>query len=141
MQDIPILWARIESLADPGVICVSSTAYDQFKSKINIEYEYLGEYEVQHIKEPVRIYKIQKEKSEMKITTENKASSSSGKSSIAVLPFLNLSSDPEQEYFVDGLTEEILNSLIQIPDLTVIARTSSFSFKGTNNRGFSIGRN
>jgi hypothetical protein len=57
-----------------------------------------------------------------------------GPKSIALLPFVNLSSDPEQEYFVDGLSEEILNSLCQIPDLNVIARTSSFSFKGTNKK-------
>jgi adenylate cyclase len=168
--------ARIESLADPGGICISRTAYDQVKSKINIDYEYLGEYEVKNIKEPVRVYRIrmepeastaiEKEKKPKLMTWQWAALSLvaifilgavayividkfclepraietkqvpsvseavKAKKTIAVLPFENLSSDPEQVYFVNGLSEEILNSLAQIPDLIVIARTSSFSFKG-----------
>jgi adenylate cyclase len=134
--------ARIESLADAGGICLSRSAYDQVKGKISIQYDYLGKHEVKNIDEPVRVYKVlmdsmpddilQKEKSKETVSTKKKTSGFSDKPSIAVLPFVNLSSDPEQEYFVDGLSEEILNSLAHIPDLTVIARTSSFSFKGTN---------
>ena len=170
--------ARIESLADPGGICISRTAYDQVKSKINIDYEYLGEYEVKNIKEPVRVYRIRMEpegsgvivkKKKVRLMTWQRVALSvvaiiilgamayividkfylepraietkqvptmseavNVKKTIAVLPFENLSSDPEQVYFVDGLSEEILNSLAQIPDLTIIARTSSFSFKNAN---------
>jgi len=161
--------ARIESLADPGGICISRTAYDQVKSKINIDYEYLGEYEVKNIKEPVRVYRIRmkpeaataivKEKKAMLMTWQRIALSivvifvlaavaiwyfsfrqpvisdiEEAPKTIAVLPFVDLSPDKDQEYFVDGLSEEILNSLTQIPDLTVIARTSSFSFKGTKKK-------
>ena len=132
--------ARIESLADPGGICLSRSAYDQVKRKIDIKYDYLGEHGVKNIDEPVRVYKVtmdsipddilQKEISKRLTLGKTKTSTFSEKHSIAVLPFADLSPEKDQEYFVDGLTEEILNSLAQIKDLTVIAKTSSFSFKG-----------
>jgi len=134
--------ARIESLADPGGIFISRTAYDQVKRKIDMKYDYMGEQQVKNIYEPVRVYKVlmesisddvmQENRSQELTSEERKAYPLSEKSSIAVLPFANISPEKDQEYFVDGLSEEILNSLVQIPDLTVIARTSSFSFKGTN---------
>jgi len=120
--------SRIESLADPGGICISRTAYDQVKSKIDIDFEYLGEYEVKNIKDPVRVYKINNKKSEMKKAAES--SSQREKPSIVVLPFANISGDPEQEYFSDGMTEEIINALANVEGLKVISRTSSFFFQG-----------
>ena len=123
--------ARIESLADPGGICLSRTAYDQVRKKLKHEYEYLGEYEVKNIDEPVRIYRIQMEpETNTTIVKEKKASALSDKPSIVVLPFVNISNDPEQEYFSDGMTEEIINAIANVEGLKVISRTSSFFFKG-----------
>ncbi|MFC1840725.1 adenylate/guanylate cyclase domain-containing protein [Thermodesulfobacteriota bacterium] len=160
--------ARIESLADAGGICLSRSAYDQVKTKIKIDYEYLGEYEVKNIKEPVRVYRIRIEpETTTPIVKEDKGSSKTWRKAflavvaililgavgiwyfsfrqapvvsdvkeapktIAVLPFLNLSSDPEQEYFSDGLADELINKLAQVKDLQVTARTSSFYFKDKN---------
>ena len=128
--------ARIESLADSGGICVSRTAYDQVKSKIAIDYEYLGEYEVKNIKEPVRVYKVLMGLEAIgKIIGERRRSeviSRKKNIAIAVLPFDNLSSEKDQEYFVDGLTEEILNYISKISDLHVTSKTSSFAFKNTH---------
>jgi TolB-like protein len=117
-------------LADPGGICISRTAYDQVKKKLNIDYKYLGEYEVKNIDEPVRVYRIQMEPEAVTRKAPVISAVEKAPKTIAVIPFVNLSPDPDQEYFVDGLTEELLNSLTKIPDLLVTARTSSFSFKG-----------
>jgi len=123
--------ARIESLADPGGICLSRTAYDQVKRKLKYEYEYLGEYEVKNIDEPVRVYRVQMEpEAETEIVRQKKASTLSDKPSVVVLPFINISGDPEQEYFSDGMTEELINALANVERLKVISRTSSFFFKG-----------
>ena len=134
--------ARIESLAEAGGICLSRSAYDQVKRKIDIKYDYLGEHEVKNIDDPVRIYRvlmdsipdnfIQKKRPKGLGSLEEKSSPMLGKPSIAVLPFLDLSPESDQGYFVDGLSEEILNGLAQIADLSVTGRTSSFSFKDSN---------
>jgi adenylate cyclase len=126
--------ARIESLADPGGICISRTAYDQVKNKINIDYEYLGDYEVKNISEPVQVYRIRMEPEAVTPKAPNAKDVEEAPKTIAILPFINMSSDPEQEYFADGLSEELINSITKIPDLLVTARTSSFSFKGTNKK-------
>ncbi len=131
--------ARIESLADSGGICISRPVYDQVKRKIDVQYDYMGEHQVKNLDEPVRIYKILMEKDagkrETKDTSFEKASFARmahplpEKPSIAVIPFDNLSGDAEQEYFCDGLTEEIITGLSKNPELFVIGRNSSFSYK------------
>jgi adenylate cyclase len=121
--------ARIESLADAGGICVSRSTYDQIKNKLELSIEYLGEHEVKNIKEPVRVYKILMD-SDSTTPLVDEPLELPDKPSIAVLPFANMSGDPSQEYFSDGLTEQIINGICKISNLFVIARNSSFAYKG-----------
>ena len=120
--------ARIEGLAEGGGICISGTAFDQVESKIGLEFEYLGEQAVKNIKKPVRVYRVKMESSisDFGMSVELPLPD---KPSIAVLPFVNMSGDPEQEYFSDGITEEIITGISKVPHLFVIARTSTFTYK------------
>ena len=122
--------ARIEGLTEGGGICISRNVYDQVKNKLSLEYEYLGEHTVKNIADPVSVYRILTEPQVAgpKIT---KGFELPDKPSIAVLPFVNMSGDPEQEYFSDGISEEIITGLSKIPQMFVIARNSSFTYKGT----------
>jgi adenylate cyclase len=131
--------ARIEGLAEAGGICVSRNVYDQVKNKLNYEYDYLGEQTVKNISEPVRVYrvKVEGEISDVEITRELPLPD---KPSIAVLPLVNMSDDPEQEYFSDDLSEDIITALSQIPDMFVIARNSSFTYKGKPVNVIQVGR-
>jgi len=123
--------ARLESLADAGGICISRSAYDQVKRKLNLQYEYLGEQQVKNIDEPVRVYKVSMEtEAKETIAEENPPVQIQDKPSIAVLPFVNMSGDPEQEYFSDGVTEDIITALSKIRWFLVSARNSTFSYKG-----------
>ena len=168
--------ARIEGLADPGGICISRTAYDQIKNKLELGYEYLGEHSVKNIAEPVRVYRVLAEPEaagkvigekrflgrfsrktamatiiilvivaggligwNLYLQCSKKVEPASldkmtyplpDKPSIAVLAFDNLSGDTEQEYFSDGLTEEIITALSKSTQIFVIARNSSFTYKG-----------
>jgi len=121
--------ARIEGIADPGGVCISRNAYDHVNDKLELEYEYLGEYEVKNIKEPVRVYKVLLESLSPQSFVEEPLELPD-KPSIAVLPFDNMSGNADQEYFSDGLTEQIINGLCKVSHLFVIARNSSFAFKG-----------
>jgi len=121
--------SRIEGLADAGGICVSSSTYDQVKNKLKLSYMYLGEHAVKNIKEPVRVHRVLLE-SDLPSPLVDGALELPDKPSIAVLPFVNMSGDPGQEYFSDGLTEQIINGLCKVKDLFVIARNSSFAYKG-----------
>ncbi len=169
--------ARIQTLAEPGGICLSRTAYDQVKSKLNFGYEYIGEHNLKNISEPVRVYRVLTgTKTAGKVIGEKRylgniarktalavivilflaAAGSIGyimysrlsskteqapidrlayslpdKSTIAVLPFVNLSGSKDQDYFSDGLTEEIIAGLSRHPDLLITARNSSSYYKGT----------
>ncbi|UCD79161.1 MAG: tetratricopeptide repeat protein [Desulfobacterales bacterium] len=168
--------ARIEGLAEPGKVCISRTAYDHIKNKLELGYEYLGEHYVKNIADPVRVYRVLMEPKDVgKVIGEKRflgrisrkaalaaiialvlvaigligwnlylhqARSIEPASlekmayplpeipSIAVLAFDNLSGDPEKEYFSDGITEEIITALSRTPKIFVIARNSTFTYKG-----------
>ena len=169
--------ARLESLADAGGICISGTAFDQVRNKVDLGYKYLGEQTVKNIAIPVRVYKVLMAPEEAgKVTGEKKVQPRKwqmpvsilvailivvaavvviwrlylhptrppvevaskekmafplpDKPSIAVLPFVNMSEDPKQEFFSDGMTEEIITTLSKSPYLFVIARNSTFTYKG-----------
>ena len=168
--------ARLESLSEAGGICISGTAFDHVRNKLDLGYEYLGEQTVKNIALPVRVYKVLMEpEAAGKLIGEKKAKPRQwqrtaliavtilivitaavaiwklyikpppptevaskekmvyplpDKPSIAVLPFSNMSEDPKQEYFSDGITEEIITALSKVPRLFVIARNSTFTYKG-----------
>ena len=168
--------ARIESLADPGGICISRGVYDQVKKKVSQGFEYLGEHAVKNISEPVRIYRVllapeyegrfigepaakttrfkmpaafaiamilvasvallwmfyPRPPSKSPTTEVQTALPLLDKATIAVLPFDNMSDDPEQGYFGDGISEDLITDLSKIPDLLVISRLSSFTYKNKN---------
>jgi len=121
--------SRIEGLAEPGGVCLSKSAYDQIKKKLDFGFEYMGEHPVKNISEPVSVYKVLVDSERSRPLVEEKLELPD-KPSIAVLPFVNMSRDPDQEYFSDGLTEQIINGLCKVKDLFVIARNSSFAYKG-----------
>jgi adenylate cyclase len=118
--------ARIEGLADAGGICVSGTVYDQIESKLPFPLEYLGEKSVKNIKTPVRVYRLLMGAPS---DTSTRVLVLPDKPSVAVLPFVNMSGDPEQEYFSDGITEDLITDLSKMPGLFVIARNSVFTYK------------
>ncbi len=169
--------ARLESLAEPGGICISGSAFEQIENKLPLKYEYLGDHQVKNISKPIRVYKahIEQEGASAPAPEEKRPprkalsravlaglalglivgaavfylivfrpwapkmeGASKGmmafplpdKPSIAVLPFANLSGDPKQEFFSDGITEDIITALSKIPKLFVIARNSTFIYKG-----------
>lgn len=117
--------ARLESRAEPGGICVSYSVYEQAAKKIECLFEELGERHLKNIEAPVRAYFVRPAAPE-----STPAAIASQRPSIAVLPFDNISGDPAQEYFSDGITEDISTELSRFRELIVIARNSSFTFKG-----------
>lgn len=117
--------ARLEGLAEPGGICVSGRVQEDVNGKLDIAFEDAGEQALKNIARPVRVYRVRTEKAAVKAS-----SALPDKPSIAVLPFQNMSGDPEQEYFADGLAEDIITSLSKVPKLFVIARNSTFTYKG-----------
>ncbi len=171
--------ARLESLSQPGGICISGTAYDQVKNKLTLGYAYHGKQTVKNVSEPIRVYRVLMEPKALstmsrckrvglnywrrihpvfkilialvaaanvvwqfyphlrpsrspveKVSKEKMALSLPDKPSIAVLPFVNMSGDPKQEFFSDGITEDIITALSKLPMLFVIARNSTFTYKG-----------
>ena len=139
--------ARLESLAEPGGICISGSAYEQIENKLPLRYGYLGEHEVKNIVKPVRVYKAQIEpevspsRPPLEETSKEKmAFPLPDKPSIAVLPFINMSGDPEQEYFSDGIAEDIITALSRLRWFFVIARNSTFTYKGKAVHVKQIGR-
>jgi len=123
--------ARLEGLAEPGGICLSGDAYRHTKGKIEAEFEDMGERELKNVAEPVRVYRYAIERpNNSRSSSKAKAPPSLGKPSVAVLPFTNMSGDPEQEYFADGITEDLITYLSRFRELLVIGRNSSFHYKG-----------
>jgi len=131
--------ARIEGLADPGGICISRNVFDQVKAKLALEYEYMGAQAVKNISEPVRVYRVKIEP-DINVPNMIKSVVLPDKPSIAVLPFVNMSGDPEQEYFSDGITEDLITDLSRISGLLVIARNSVFIYKGKAAKIEQVGR-
>jgi TolB-like protein/class 3 adenylate cyclase len=143
--------ARLEGLAEPGMICVSAIVQGQVEGRLDCTFEDLGEQALKNIARPVRVYKvgpISPLPNPPPPAGEGSASARVGtpalplpdKPSIAVLPFQNLSGDPEQEYFADGMVEEIITALSRIRWLFVIARNSGFSYKGQSPDVKRVGR-
>ncbi len=124
--------ARIEALADAGGVFVSNTVYDQVRDRLPFVFEDLGEQQVKNIARPIRVYRVQQPAFAAAISSAPSTPPLAlpDKPSIAVLPFQNMSGDPDQEYFVDGMVEEIITALSRIRWLFVIARNSSFMYKG-----------
>jgi TolB-like protein/class 3 adenylate cyclase len=127
--------ARLEALAEPGGICVSRVVRDQVRDKLDFSFEDMGERQVKNIARPVRVHRVvlgeRPSFCEPPMRKSTKPSLAlPDKPSIAVLPFQNMSGDPEQEYFSDGMVEEIITALSHIRWLFVIARNSTFTYKG-----------
>src|ERR1700756_808357 len=123
--------ARLEALAEPGGICLSAAAHEQVRDRLDLAFDDLGEQQVKNIARPVRTYGVA-------LGASSRAALPAGvplplpdnKPSLAVLPFQNLTGDAEQEYFVDGMVEEITTAIARLPWLFVIARNSAFTYKG-----------
>ncbi len=144
--------ARLEGLAEPGGICVSGTVFDHVKGKVDTTFEDLGAQRVKNIPEPVSTYRVRLDIAQPPNTTEAAEISSDAEvrrddepgdsdgieidlslpdnPSIAVLPFANMSADPEQEFFSDGIAEDIITALSKIGSLLVVSRNSTFTYKG-----------
>jgi adenylate cyclase len=124
--------SRIESLGIPGTILISDKLNFAVKNHNSVSTKSLGYFEFRNIKEPVEVYCIINQGIKIPERSALKGKMKERKKSVAVLPFINMSADPENEYFSDGIAEEILNALVRVEGLQVTARTSSFFFKGKN---------
>jgi len=120
--------SRLEGIAKPGGICISGDVYNQVRNRILAEYEDMGPQEVKNVAQPIQAYAVWFENM-VQAGEESGENKPAEKPSIAVLPFNNMSNDPDQEYFSDGMSEDLITDLSKIPDLYVAARNSSFSFK------------
>ena len=121
--------ARLEGLAEPGGICISARVQEDVAGRLDLAFEDMGEQALKNITRPVRVYRVRDTGAALK-SLSVPALPLPDKPSIAVLPFANMSGDPEQEYFADGMVEEIITALSRIRWLFVIARNSSFTYKG-----------
>jgi TolB-like protein/tetratricopeptide (TPR) repeat protein len=129
--------ARLQEVAEPGGLVVSGTAYDHLQGKVEIAFDFFGEQQVKNIVRPVRVYRARLDR---RASAERPILTLPDKPSIAVLPFTNMSGDPEQEYFADGVVEEIITALSRMRWLFVIARNSSFTYKGRSVDVKQVGR-
>jgi adenylate cyclase len=131
--------SRIQAAAEPGCIYVSESVRNNVSNKKDIQTKFIREAFLKNVKEPVRIYEIVTGLSPDYNGADEILKKVFPGNSIAVLPFVNMSNDPEQEFFSDGISEEIINTLAQVPNLKVPGRTSSFTFKGKNDDVRTIG--
>jgi adenylate cyclase len=128
--------ARLEALADPGGIMVSRAVHDQVRDKLSFGFEDMGEQTVKNIARPIGVHRVSLVETAPQTVVKSTSAAeksdllTSSRPSIAVLPFANMSGDPEQEYFADGIVEEIITALSHLRWLSVIARNSSFTYKG-----------
>jgi TolB-like protein len=129
--------ARLEGLAEPGGVCVSGIVHDQVRDKLDLTFDDIGEQALKNIARPVHVFRVVAEQKPM---PKPAALPLPDKPSIAVLPFQNMSGDLEQEYFADGMVEEIITALSRIRWLFVIARNSSFAYKGKSPDVKQVGR-
>ena len=132
------LASRIESISVPGAVLISDKVFDEVKNQSEIKTIPLGKVNLKNVKRPLEVYAIANEGLVIPTTVQIGIKAGSDKT-IAVLPFVNMSADPENEYFSDGISEEILNALTHVEGIQVTARTSSFSFKGKNEDAREIG--
>ncbi|MGI9422770.1 MAG: adenylate/guanylate cyclase domain-containing protein, partial [Hyphomicrobiaceae bacterium] len=122
--------ARIEALAEPGGICISDIVHESLGNRVDAEFSDAGSHQLKNIEKPVRIWRWRDPDTPLSSPPEVTVASAADEPSIAVLPFENLSGDPEQEYFVDGITEDIILEISRFPDVLVISRNSAFTYKG-----------
>jgi TolB-like protein/class 3 adenylate cyclase len=132
--------ARLEGIAKPGAICLSEDAYRQVKSRLDLAVSDLGQMQLKHIAEPIRVYSLEIGIPAAKKQPEPSSASSPPRLSIVVLPFANLGGDSEREYFVDGVTESLTTDLSRISGAIVIARNTAFTYKGKHVDVKAVGR-
>ncbi len=128
--------SRVEPLAESGGVCLTRQVYDQVRNKIDLSFTSLGEKSLKNVYLPVEVYKVD-------LPWDERGSEPKGKidsNRIAVLPFANMSPDPNDVYFADGMTEEIISTVAKIPTLTVISRTSSMKYKNSSKSTTEIGK-
>jgi adenylate cyclase len=122
--------ARLEGLAEPGGICVSARVQEDAAGRLDLAFEDLGEQQLKNIARPVRVLRVRRDPVSEAMHTTESSLALPDKPSVAVLPFTNMSGDPEQEFFADGIAEDIITALSRYPSLFVIARNSCFTYKG-----------
>ena len=138
--------ARLEALSDPGGLCISRTVRDHIRDKLAYPFEDLGEQSIKNIARPVRVYALRPEAvADLPTTRVPSAPPISElpvvpRLSIVVLPFTSLSNDPEQQYFADGITEDLTTDLSRIADMFVIARNTAFTYRGKSIDAKQVGR-
>jgi adenylate cyclase len=122
--------ARLESIAPVGGIAVSQAVRDHIGKRLDLVFEDMGERRLKNIERPIRVYGISLDRPSTRETESAASAPREGRPSVAVLPFINMSGDPEQEYFSDGITEDILTDLSKVSGLFVVARNTAFTYKG-----------
>jgi len=134
--------ARLEPVAEPGGICISSIVNESIGNRIDVRFQDSGQINVKNIDRPIRIWRWHPGTAPATVTNGRQSNTVNHQphTAIAILPFTNMSRDPEQEYFSDGISEDIITDLSKIADLTVIARNSSFTYKGRSVDVRTIGR-